>query len=194
MKMPVYFVSHGGGPWPWISEWDAMYAKLHESLVQMPAQLPQRPKAILMVSAHWISRDELQVMTNPQPGMFYDYYGFPEHTYKVEYSAPGSPALAQEVRELLEKQGFKVSEDAERGFDHGAFVPLAVAFPEADIPVVQLSDPAALRQMFFLRPHHRIWLSPNSSLQGIIHASMASALSTHSLQLFGCRRIPPCKA
>ena len=96
MKMPVYFVSHGGGPWPWISEWDAMYAKLHESLVQMPAQLPQRPKAILMVSAHWISRDELQVMTNPQPGMFYDYYGFPEHTYKVEYSAPGSPALAQE--------------------------------------------------------------------------------------------------
>ena len=186
MKMPVYFVSHGGGPWPWISEWDAMYAKLHESLVEMPGQLPERPKAILMVSAHWISRDELQVMTNPQPSMFYDYYGFPEHTYKVQYSAPGSPALAQEVRGLLEKQGFKVSEDAERGFDHGAFVPLAVAFPEADIPVVQLSIEKHYDPDYHIRMGQAL-----ASLrdQGVL--IIASGLSFHNMRMFNAQGTQP---
>ncbi len=186
MKMPVYFVSHGGGPWPWISDWDAMYAKLHESLVQMPQQLPAKPKAILMISAHWISRDELQVMTNPQPGMFYDYYGFPEHTYSVQYPAPGSPALAQEVSNLLKQHGFKVSEDSERGFDHGAFVPLAVAFPEADIPVVQLSIEKHYDPDFHIRMGQAL-----ASLreQGVL--IVASGLSFHNMRMFNAQGTQP---
>ena len=80
--------------------------------------------------------------------MIYDYGGFPEHTYHVQYPAPGSPELASEVRGLLEKAGIACASDEQRGFDHGTFVPLAVAYPDAKIPVVQLSmrrdyDPAA---------------------------------------------------
>jgi aromatic ring-opening dioxygenase catalytic subunit (LigB family) len=80
--------------------------------------------------------------------MLFDYYGFPEHTYRLEYPAPGSPALAARVRALLAGAGIASDEDAARGFDHGVFVPFLLMFPEADIPVVQLSlradhDPAA---------------------------------------------------
>ena len=82
------------------------------------------------------------------PPLIYDYYGFPESTYRLQYPAPGSPALAAEVAALLRKAGFPTAEDAERGFDHGVFIPFLVAFPEASIPVVELSvrkdlDPAA---------------------------------------------------
>jgi aromatic ring-opening dioxygenase catalytic subunit (LigB family) len=80
--------------------------------------------------------------------MLFDYYGFPEETYRLRFDAPGSPALAARVRELLSAAGFPTAEDAERGYDHGVFVPLKLATPDADIPVVQLSlrgdlDPAA---------------------------------------------------
>ncbi|MCB5363705.1 dioxygenase [Pusillimonas sp. CC-YST705] len=146
MTQPVYFVSHGGGPWPYMPEAQAMYALLTESLRAMPSQLPRRPDAILMISAHWETQGALAVMTHPQPPMLYDYYGFPEHTYKIRYAAPGSPELARRTSQLLQSIG-PVHEDAERGFDHGAFVPLYVMYPEADIPVTQLSiekhfDPA----------------------------------------------------
>lgn len=147
MTQPVYFLSHGGGPWPYMPEAQAMYARLTASLQAIPAQLPRRPDAILMISAHWETAGTLAVMTNPQPPMLYDYYGFPEHTYQVRYAAPGSPALAQRASALLRDAGLPVQDDPERGFDHGAFVPLYVMYPEADIPVAQLSveahfDPA----------------------------------------------------
>lgn len=186
MKMPVYFVSHGGGPWPWISDWDQMYAKLRLSLEQMPEQLPERPKAILMISAHWISRDELLVMSNPQPSMLYDYYGFPEHTYSIQYPAPGSPELAQQVSELLQAQGFAVRADAERGFDHGAFVPLAVAFPQANIPVIQLSIEQHYNPDYHLRMGQAL-----ASLreQGVL--IIASGLSFHNMRMFNAQGTQP---
>jgi aromatic ring-opening dioxygenase catalytic subunit (LigB family) len=79
--------------------------------------------------------------------MDYDYHGFPEHTYRIQYNAPGSPALAQHVRELLAQGGIEAGEDPARGFDHGTFVPLALMYPDADVPIVLLSlksgyDPA----------------------------------------------------
>lgn len=120
-------------------ESQAMYARLTDSLRAIPAQLPQRPDAILMVSAHWETVGTLAVMTSTQPPMLYDYYGFPEHTYRVRYDAPGSPTLARRASQLLQAIGLPVQEDPERGFDHGAFVPLAVMYPDADIPVAQLS-------------------------------------------------------
>lgn len=147
MKFPVYFISHGGGPWPYIPAMQDGNAALAASLVDIPKQLSRKPKAILMVSAHWETRGTFSVMTNPRPPMLYDYYGFPEHTYQIQYPAPGSPDLALRVQQLLSNAGLPVNVDAERGFDHGAFVPAFVMYPDADIPMVQLSidagyDPA----------------------------------------------------
>lgn len=185
MTMPVYFISHGGGPWPWVAEWQPMYTKLHDSLRHLPAQLPATPKAVLMVSAHWIT-DEITVSTATQPGMLYDYYGFPEHTYAVQYPAPGDPALAARVQTLLQAGGIAVAQDAERGFDHGAFVPMAVAFPQANIPMVQLSirkdyDPAFHLQLGRL-------LAPLRE-EGVL--IIGSGLSYHNLRLLDERGAQP---
>jgi aromatic ring-opening dioxygenase catalytic subunit (LigB family) len=148
VRMPTYFVSHGGGPWPWMKDtFGTMFDKLEKSLQEMAPSLPERPKAILLVSAHWV-QPAFTLSTHPNPPMYYDYSGFPEKTYQVKYPAPGSPVLAERVRTLLAAHGVAVNLDSRRGFDHGAFTVLSVAFPAADIPILQLSlqydcDPAA---------------------------------------------------
>jgi 4,5-DOPA dioxygenase extradiol len=98
-----------------------------------------RPKAILVVSAHWIERPTTLGATGAVP-LIYDFYGFPEKYYRQVYPAPGAPELARRVRELLEGHG-PVAEEPQRGLDHGAYVPLVAMYPEADIPVLQLSLP-----------------------------------------------------
>ncbi len=105
------------------------------------------PKAVVVVSAHW-EEPEFTVTSNPRPPLIYDYYGFPEHTYRLKYDAPGAPALAKQICGLLRDAGIPAGSDGERGFDHGVFVPFKLVFPNADIPTVQLSlkaglDPAA---------------------------------------------------
>jgi aromatic ring-opening dioxygenase catalytic subunit (LigB family) len=148
--MPVVFLPHGGGPWPFIDEaifgapgmWDEMAVYMRQ-LSMVP---PRRPQAVLVVSAHW-EAPVPTVMSAARPPMFYDYYGFPPEAYEVRWPAPGAPALAAEVRELLEGAGISSALDALRGFDHGTFVPMALAYPDADIPTTQVSlkrglDPA----------------------------------------------------
>ncbi len=147
MRQPVYFISHGGGPWPWMPDPAGNYVKLAQALRGIPASLPQAPRAILMVSAHWITRDKLKVSGHPQPGMVYDYHGFPADTYDIHYTSPGSPRLAARVHTLLSASDIPIVEDSRRGYDHGAFVPAYVMFPRAQTPMVQLSinanyDPA----------------------------------------------------
>ena len=147
-RLPTYFVSHGGGPWPWLDgPIRKAYDKLDASLKAMPHDIGGLPKAILMVTGHWEAQ-EFMVSSSPAPGMIYDYGGFPEHTYHIHYTAPGDPALASRVVGLLRDAGLAAGEDAERGFDHGTFCVMQAMRPEADIPVVQLSvrldmDPAA---------------------------------------------------
>lgn len=136
--LPAYFISHGGGPWPWIKEMAPHFSILEKFLREIPGQLKAKPKAILMISGHWEEK-EFTVMTNPNPPMLYDYGGFPEHTYQIKYSATGSPMVADRVKDLLLDQGIPVLKDSTRGFDHGAFAPLYVMYPKADVPVVQLS-------------------------------------------------------
>jgi aromatic ring-opening dioxygenase catalytic subunit (LigB family) len=148
--MPVLFVPHGGGPWPWMDQRplvsDDEKRALAAYLEDIPARLPRRPRAMVVVSAHWEERVPT-VLTSPAPPMLYDYSGFPEETYRIRWPAPGAPALAARVRERLAAAGIATAEDPGRGFDHGTFVPLKVAFPAADVPAIQLSlegnlDPA----------------------------------------------------
>ena len=138
-KLASYFVSHGGGPWAYMDgEFRQRHAQLEASLASIPRELGLSPKAVLMISGHWEERD-FTVMANPNPPMVYDYSGFPEQTYRVKYAAPGSPDLARRVQQLLQHKGIVANLDYSRGFDHGAFVPLSVMYPAANIPVIQLS-------------------------------------------------------
>jgi aromatic ring-opening dioxygenase catalytic subunit (LigB family) len=145
-RLPTFFISHGGGPWPWVEDMRRGLVPLERSLADIRRRIGRTPRAVLMVTAHWEER-AFTIGSNPAPGMVYDYGGFPAHTYSVVYPAPGAPELAEQVRGLLQAAGLPVALDAHRGYDHGTFVPLAVMFPEADVPILQMSlrtglDPA----------------------------------------------------
>lgn len=116
----------------------APYAKLEAALADMPRRIGRTPRAVLMISAHWEER-EFTLTSHPNPPMIYDYGGFPEYTYRIRYDAPGDPSLAEHTRQMIGRAGLPSRLDPERGFDHGAFTPLRVIYPEANVPVVQLS-------------------------------------------------------
>ncbi|MET0357468.1 MAG: class III extradiol ring-cleavage dioxygenase [Cellvibrio sp.] len=142
--MPVLFVPHGGGPMPLLGEEN--HRELTSFMQSVSANF-SRPKAILVITAHW-EENVATVSSGPAPGMFYDYYGFPPEAYQFKYPAPGNPQLAQVVTELLRSKGIESRLDPNRDYDHGTFVPLMLMYPQADIPVVQLSllksfDPSA---------------------------------------------------
>jgi aromatic ring-opening dioxygenase catalytic subunit (LigB family) len=141
MRFPTIYVPHGGGPWPFVdvgfgskADWEP----LRKYLTALVSSLPERPTALLVVSAHW-EAPVATVMSGAHPPMLYDYSGFGAEAYKIQWPAPGAPHLAARAKALLERAGFKTAEDAGRGFDHGTFVPLKLAVPQADIPVLQIS-------------------------------------------------------
>jgi aromatic ring-opening dioxygenase catalytic subunit (LigB family) len=139
MRLPTYFLSHGGGPWPWLkAERGSAYDQLESSLHEVRRELGQAPRAILMISGHW-EAERFLLSSAQHPPMVFDYYGFPEHTYRIRYDAPGVPALAETVRTLLERGGIRVGLDPRRGFDHGTFTVMHTMYPDADMPLVQLS-------------------------------------------------------
>jgi aromatic ring-opening dioxygenase catalytic subunit (LigB family) len=114
--------------------WGPMVAFLRS----LPERLPQQPSAILVISGHW-ETSGFCFTGAAEPDLIYDYYGFPPHTYELTYPAPGAPALAARAADLLRAAGLEASVDRDRGFDHGVFIPLKVAFPEANIPIVEMS-------------------------------------------------------
>ncbi|WP_191833503.1 DODA-type extradiol aromatic ring-opening family dioxygenase [Pseudomonas fluorescens] len=134
--LPSLFISHGS---PMLALEPGASGP---ALKRLAAEL-ERPKAIVVVSAHWESR-ELLVSSSPQPDTWHDFGGFPAALYAVQYPAPGDPALAQQVSELLCAAGMPARLDPQRPFDHGAWVPLSLMYPKADIPVVQVSLPTQL--------------------------------------------------
>jgi aromatic ring-opening dioxygenase catalytic subunit (LigB family) len=144
----------------------------------MPRQIGTTPKAVLMVSGHW-EEDDFAVMSSPKPPMVYDYYGFPPHTYQVVYGAAGAPELAARVQGLITAAGLPAQLDPARGFDHGAFVPMAVMYPDADMPLVQLS----LREGLDAEEHLVLGraLSPLRD-EGVL--IVGSGLSYHNLRAF----------
>jgi len=179
-SFPVLFISHGGGPWPWMLDRMAgRYDKLAAALRRIPSEVGDTPAAILMVSAHW-EEPVFTAMAHPHPPMLYDYYGFPEDTYRVRYPAPGAPTVAAQACALLEAAGMATSRDAERGFDHGMFSPMQVMYPEAQVPVAQLS----LRQGLDPREH----LAAGRALAPLRDAGVlivGSGLTYHNLRAFG---------
>jgi aromatic ring-opening dioxygenase catalytic subunit (LigB family) len=146
---PTFFINHGGGPCFFLEPGPMRQAwsELETYLRGFADTLDERPKAILVISGHW-EADVPTVNAGAHPPLLFDYGGFPDYTYQLSWPAPGAPELAGRVRELLGAAGIASASDTARGWDHGVFVPLKVAFPDADIPVVQLSlqrdlDPAA---------------------------------------------------
>lgn len=147
-RMPVVFVPHGGGPWPFVEmgfpreDIDRLAGYLR-SVRSVP---PRLPRALLVVSAHW-EEPVPTVMISTRPPILYDYYGFPPESYTITWPAPGAPELASRVRDLLNAAGIANDADADRGYDHGTFIPLKLTYPDADVPAIQLSlkqglDPA----------------------------------------------------
>jgi len=130
--MPALYLSHGAPPLADDPVWPA-------ELAAWAADLP-RPRAVLVVSAHWEEAPLALGATTTVP-LVHDFWGFPEHYYRVRYPAPGAPALAESVRKLLRTPGDGVQDFPDRGLDHGAYVPLVEMYPDADIPVLQISMP-----------------------------------------------------
>jgi len=131
----VLFVSHGGGPMPLLG--DPGHQDMVDRLTELAAGLC-KPSAILVISAHW--EEAIPTITSgTTPSLIYDYYGFPSEAYKIEYPCPGEPVLAQQVAQALDQAGIQARLDDQRGLDHGAFVPLKLMYPEANIPCIQLS-------------------------------------------------------
>jgi len=178
-RFPTLFVSHGGGPWPFVDGMREMFAKTAQAFRALPQRLPAKPKAVLVITGHWEAAT-FSVSTALQPPMDYDYSGFPEHTYHLQYPAPGSPALAARVTELLAAGGVPCLPDPERGFDHGTFVPLGLMYPEADVPIVLLS----MRSGYDVAEHLRVGalLAPLRD-EGIL--ILGSGLTYHNMRGFG---------
>ncbi|MFD1612812.1 DODA-type extradiol aromatic ring-opening family dioxygenase [Sphingomonas tabacisoli] len=189
MKMPTLFVPHGGGPCffmdPNGGPPDPMWRPMQDYLAGLIESLPERPRAILLVSGHW-EEPRVTVHTGDGQPLLYDYYGFPEHTYRLRWDAPGAPDVALRAKALLETAGFPVAEESARGWDHGVFIPMKVAVPNADIPLAQIS----LRADLDPEAHIAIGraLAPLRD-EGVL--IIGSGMSFHNLRVRGTQATTP---
>jgi aromatic ring-opening dioxygenase catalytic subunit (LigB family) len=146
-RFPTLFIPHGGGPCFFMEVspplpkdlWDGLAAYLKG----IDKSLGKRPKAVLVISGHW-EMARPTVGTARDHTLLFDYYGFPEHTYRLTYPAHGAPETVARIEELLSLAGYRAGEDGARGLDHGVFVPFKLIYPEADVPMIQLSLLASL--------------------------------------------------
>lgn len=166
-RMPAIYLSHGAPP---LAD-DPLWTR---QLGDWSAAMP-KPSSILMVSAHW-EDDPLTLSATQTVPLFYDFWGFPQRYYEVEYPAPGAPHLADEVERLLTDASQDVQRDPERGLDHGAYVPLVEMYPEADVPVLQISMPTLDPKALFSIGER---LAPLRD-QGVL--IVGSGFSTHNLR------------
>jgi len=188
MKLPTLYIPHGGGPcffMQWTMGPPDTWHRMAEWLRGLAATVAGRPKAVIVISAHWEAA-EFSVTEARQPPLLFDYYGFPEHTYRLTYPAPGSVELAARIRQLLAGAGFATQGDGARGFDHGVFIPFKLIYPDADIPIVQLSLKAGLDPGAHLAAGQA--LEPLRD-QGIL--LVGSGMSYHNMRGFGATSATP---
>ena len=184
---PSLFVNHGGGPLPLLA--DPAHASLISHLKTVCSAAP-KPRAIIIASAHWETPEPV-VASGAAPALIYDYSGFPPQAYSIKYRSPGAPELCRQVQQLLEANSIRCSADASRGWDHGVFVPLALMFPLADVPICQLSLPisrspslcyAMGRALLPLRSDNVLIIGSGSSFHNI-RAMFSSDPSIHTRSL-----------
>jgi aromatic ring-opening dioxygenase catalytic subunit (LigB family) len=145
-QQPSLFIPHGGGPCFFMDDPGGAWTGMARFLRGLPGTLPHRPEAIIVVSGHWETAG-FAFTGAARPPLIYDYRGFPPQTYGLRYDVPGAPDLARRAADLLRAAGIAARVDEARGLDHGVFVPMKVAFPEAEIPMIEMSversfDPA----------------------------------------------------
>ncbi len=174
-RMPAVYLSHGAPPLADDPVWT-------QELAEWSGVLPT-PKAILMISAHW-EEAPLAIGATTTAPLVYDFWGFPERYYKVRYPAPGAPDLAERVRSLVRGPGLPVQDIPGRGLDHGAYVPLVEMYPEADVPVLQISMPT-LRPEELMRIGRA--LAPLRD-EGVL--IVGSGFFTHNLEALGAPDVP----
>lgn len=169
------FISHGGGPLPLLG--DPGHQQMVSYLQALAKSIP-RPAAILVISAHW-EAPVATVTTAADPGLLYDYYGFPEPSYEIQYPCPGEPALAAQLVACLGNAGISAAASDQRALDHGVFVPLKIMYPEAGIPCVQLS----LLESLDPEAHIRL----GEALRSLVYNNLlivGSGFSFHNLKAF----------
>jgi 4,5-DOPA dioxygenase extradiol len=175
VKAQIVYFSHGGGPLPILG--DASHQAMVDFMEDLPSRL-RRPDAILVISAHW-EESAATLLSASAPPIFYDYSGFPEEAYSIQYPAPGNPELANRISEVLSKNKMTSRLNPKRGFDHGLFVPLKLMYPTADIRSVQLSlvrglDPA-------------VHIALGKALRELMHENIlviGSGFSFHNMKAF----------
>ena len=186
--MPTLFIPHGGGPCffmdPAGGPPDPMWRPMQAYLAGLIDSLPERPRAILLVSGHW-ETPAVTVHTGEHPALLYDYGGFPPHTYQLRWDAPGAPDVARRAAALLDAAGVATAEERSRGWDHGVFIPMKVALPDADIPLAQVS----LRRDLSAVDHIAIGraLAPLRD-EGVL--IVGSGMSFHNMRAFGAQVTP----
>jgi 4,5-DOPA dioxygenase extradiol len=180
-RPPVLYLSHGAPPLADDERWTA-------ELAAWSSDLP-RPKNILVVSAHWEQAPMAVSATSGDVPLTYDFWGFPQKYYDVTYAAPGAPDLAADVARIVADSGEQLFQDPNRGLDHGAYVPLVEMFPEADVPVLQLSMPTLDPQRLFEIGRRLAPLRDRGTL------IVGSGFTTHNLRWFnpaaGADAAPP---
>ena len=140
--LPTLYLPHGGGPC-FFMDWSPLgpthtWDKMKEWLLYYAKNLAEKPKAIIIISAHW-EENQFTLLTKPKPSLYFDYYGFPKHTYELTYPVVAATELIPQVENLLKLSGIPYATDSNRDFDHGVFIPLKLMFPDADIPILQIS-------------------------------------------------------
>lgn len=178
-RQPTFFIPHGGGPCFFMDDPRGVWRGMEAFLRSLAGRLPETPSAILVVSGHW-ETDGFALTGAEKPSLIYDYNGFPAHTYQLRFDAPGAPWLSQEAAALLENAKLKARVDPERGLDHGVFVPLKVAFPDADVPVVEMSVERNLDPALHLAAGRA--LAPLRDKGVLI---LASGMSFHNMRGYG---------
>lgn len=181
--LPSYYIPHGGGPCFFMDDPSGSWKGMETFLRSLASTLPAQPRAILVVSGHW-ETPGFTFTSHPRPPLVFDYYGFPAHTYELRYDAPGAPELAGRAAQLLQDAGLAAQLDPARGLDHGVFVPLKVAMPDARVPVVEMSLDASLDPELHLAAGRAL-----SALRTEGVLILGTGMSFHNLRALGDPRV-----
>ncbi|PSJ38760.1 DODA-type extradiol aromatic ring-opening family dioxygenase [Allosphingosinicella deserti] len=179
MTQSAFFIPHGGGPCFFMDDPSGQWTGMAEFLRALPQTLPALPTAIIVVSGHW-ETEGFAFTGAAQPGLIYDYHGFPPHTYALRYDVPGAPEFAARAAGLLRSAGLEATVDSQRGLDHGVFVPMMVAFPQASIPMVEMSVDRRLDPTLHIQAGRALAALRD---EGVL--ILGSGMSFHNMRAYG---------